>query len=341
MLYRAFCLVPAAVTTLLFLAIPPGAPSEQGNKGAGLAYQMKGVFRLPAKNPSTVPADTVFAALPDGRIIASDGTEVFVEKKKQSRDFDNVGQIPTTPPGFLQVSPNGSKAAIGDKNSGSVVVFAPANPKDNKTFKVADYDAAWYDENLLAIATNDKTGAIVTVLDTTTGNNSLIIKNVGRGSGGVAFDKDGNIYVGDGYEPKGPGAGMVKTFTKADWRAALKNGQPLDFKKDGKHVATLLSAASLGFDRDANFLVGGGIVFGDGADDPKNRGCAFVAAAQAIKKAATGMGAPVTPASPGNVLQRLAPVANDQNSWFLYPNSRAGEIYLRAYGDTVVFVFAP
>lgn len=193
-----------------------------------------------------------------------------------------------------------------------------------------DYDAQWYDGQRLAItaARADGAGTVVSMLDIGTGENPTFITLRGA-SGGVAFDRSGYLYIGNGYGAAGQTVtGTIKAFAKADWEAALKTGTPIDFDQSGAHVATLLSAAYLGFDPDANFHIGGYM-----------QGGAYVAIARgdAIRKALSG-GPPVTAEAPEGQLQRLTPAAG-KDSWFVTSNPTTRELYLKAYDDPTVYIY--
>lgn len=98
-----------------------------------LNYRQKASFRIPGKD-----SNGSFDVLADGRLIACDGEDIFIETEKQSHKFDRVGKVQKTPPGFLRVAPGGARAALGSRDSGRIIVFDPRHPANAKSFSIPD-----------------------------------------------------------------------------------------------------------------------------------------------------------------------------------------------------------
>ncbi|MEZ6072520.1 MAG: PEP-CTERM sorting domain-containing protein [Pirellulales bacterium] len=259
-------------------------------------------FHFPTSPGPGYRGPTVFENLADGRLIAVStllddpdafvGTpELYVESDVGSRDFLYVGDLPLDAGAswsafggaFLEVSPDGSRVAIGDNDFGTprVGVVDTADllnvtawagmPID--WFEVPHFTASWWDNQFLAINAPAGAGSQVTFLDTLSSPaspiNPTVIGNIGGASAAVSFDAEGNLYTGNGYDTAvgGSDTGTIKRFEAADWAAALVGATPLDFEAETTVVDTLLSAGGLEFDNDGNLIVGGGDYFGGGQTD--------------------------------------------------------------------------
>lgn len=307
-------------------------------------YTFSRSFNLPAANAAS-GGTVLFDALPDGRLLTLNGTEIAVESGVGTGVFDVVGSIPgfglAFGPSFLRVSPDGTKAAAGSNGLGSVVVFDPLNPSAVTTYAVQDYDAVWIDNTSLAIA-NATTSTGVEVLNTSTGSVTSIISNIGGASAGVAIDAVGNLYTGNGFDfvPGGSETGWIKAFPFAQWQAALSSGTPINFESAGIPVVDLLSAASLGFDQFGNFFVGGADFFGGSGD----LGYAALVDADDLSAAlaANASVPPIDPTAPADVLRKFvspqATIDALQPPFWSY-NDATGELYLRYFSDGSVNVY--
>lgn len=290
--------------------------------------------------------NVLFDDLPDGRLMVLNGNEVSFETGVQSGLFGPAVTLPNPAPlfgsPFLKVSPDGSRAAIGSNFGGTVTVFETSDPVGTATdFAAFDTDAAWLDNNRLAITNSNG----VDVLDVTSGVVTNVVTNVGGASAGIAFDTAGNLYTGNGFDfaPGGSNTGSIKVFDAAAVQAVLGGETAIDFEASGIEVADLLSAASLGFDAGGNLFVGGGDVFGDSGDF----GYAALVDADALAaRLADPLGTSVIDASsPGSVLRQFVSpadtVQNQQPPFWGY-NDATGELYLRYFeGDTVLVLAVP
>ncbi|MEM6333204.1 MAG: PEP-CTERM sorting domain-containing protein [Planctomycetota bacterium] len=225
--------------------------------------------------------------LADGRIAAvrnnaTDGVyEILYEDALGSRTFSEVGSfdaslVASFGPSFVTLSPDGQTLAVGDNVFGTLAEvlffdtsgFSPSGPTvPSATATVANFDAAWIDNDTLAVTGADAStftpqAALVDLTNPTVPTVDNVVADAGGASGGVAVDADGNLYVGDGF---GSTVGVIRRFTPSQIASALVGG-PLDFATEGELVADVLSAASLGFDNEGNLHVGGGDIFGTSGD---------------------------------------------------------------------------
>lgn len=307
-------------------------------------YVLSRSFQLPAPRPDS-GGTVLFDALPDGRLLVLNGAEVSVETGPRSGSFSVLGTIPgfspTFGPAFVAVSPDGTRAAAGSNGLGSVVVFSTADPAVRTVFPVQDYDAVWLDDTRLAIANSTSTTG-VQVLDTLSGVVTSVVVNVGGASAGIALDRNGYLYTGNGFDfsPVGSGTGWVKAFPATSWQAALAGGPPLDFEASGIPVVDLLAAASLGFDTFGNLFVGGADFFGGSGDV----GYAALVSADAVAAALASAGStpPITPASGSDVMRRFLSPPHTLEA-FRAPlwgyNDATGELYLRYLQEPTVQVW--
>lgn len=235
-------------------------------------YGQTRTFDLPASWNGTGDFDdnVVFDDLPDGRLLLVNGPTISVETGVGTGTFSSIGDYTLSPPsfgpGFISVSPDGTRVAIGSAGSGTVSVASTTSPTPGTTvgFSASDSSGVWLDNTSIALTNS----AGVEVLNTSSGTVTTIIDNIGGASAGIAFDASGNLYTGNGFDfaPGGPNTGLIKAFDAVDVQAALASGTAIDFQASGVVVADVLSAATLGFDGSGNFFVGGGDFFGSSGD---------------------------------------------------------------------------
>jgi len=304
------------------------------------AYQLQGSFALPAGSSG-------LDVLPDGRLLTVVGTSVQVESAAGSRSFASIGTVAGADfsafgLGFVRVSPDGTRVAIGNGGGASfgnyeVGVFALSD-LSGAWFSANHFDAAWVDNRSIAL-TGGTFGspAFVSLLDTASTDlanpvNPLAIHGIGGASGGIAFDAAGRLYTGNGFATSGPsGTGAVKAFAPAAWMDAVATGTPIDFETMGTTVVDILSGGSLGFDGQGNFFVGGGDF--TGADQN------FAAIIHAAGVAdALGGGGPVDVLDVSAVRQLDPDGSNAFNFYGVTFNEVLGELYV--YDSGTVFVYA-
>ncbi|MEM6313069.1 MAG: PEP-CTERM sorting domain-containing protein [Planctomycetota bacterium] len=308
-------------------------------------YTLARTFDLPAAGPFSV-GTVLFDDLPDGRLLTLNGFDVAVETASQSGTFMSIGSISGIDlgfgPSFLQITPDGTQAAVGSNGNGSVLVFDTSDPSTSTSFAVQDFNAAWIDNTQLAIANAAQAVNGVQVLDTTTGSVTSIITNIGGASAGITFDAAGNLYTGNGFsfDTGTSDTGWIKAFSPAEWQSALGGGTAIDFETGGIPVANLLSAASLGFDDAGNLFVGGADFFGTSGD----LGYAALVDADAITDALANPSSlpPIDANSPTDVLRQFASPQStidgfQSPAWSF--NQATSELYLRYFQDGEVQAF--
>jgi len=303
-------------------------------------YRLEEQFVLPA---GAGPIDVT----PDGRVVTLVGADVYVETEVQSRVFELLGALPGTEipdfgAAFLRVSPDGTRIAVGNNRLSpdfKVGVFdVPLQPIGTLTgvwYVANHYEAEWYDDVNLALTAFSGNVSVVTMLDTTSADaqnptNPTVIGNIDGASGGVAFDAQGNLYTGNGFQFGPPDkTGQIKAFSFNEWSAALASQTPIDFESSGTIIIDLLSAGSLGFDAAGNMHVGGGDFFGTSGDVD----FAGLVRAQAVETALMG-GGEIDPTD-SFLVRRLDPDSAFNFSYAIVANHVTRELYLSSGGSTV------
>lgn len=214
-----------------------------------------------------------FDVLPDGRLVGMSGDDVLVESAPGSGVFDLAGSFE---PGlinqfgasFLSLSLDGTRFLVGDGNFGGARVHEVAVRDLNggvirpRSFDHENFAAAWYDSDRVAISAADPGTFLgeVRLLDLSTGTSTRLVTLDGA-SAGVGFDREGNLFTGNGYDvlPGGSQTGDVRAFFAAELAEVL-GGQrrAFNFADEGRFVGRVLSAGTLGFDDRGHLFIGGG-----------------------------------------------------------------------------------
>ncbi len=325
--------VPAAMVAVVLPLLAASADTFD-------EYASSETFALPA-------GTAVFDALPDGRLAALVGDQVYLESGPRTRQFDLLGTlsdavIPEFGAAFLACAPEGARLAVGNNGFGAgaaVGIFEPSAAAGQIAVQwvaMEHFDGAWYDNDTLAV-TGGFDPATVTLLDLSDSADPLqivVVGSIGGAAAGVAFDGQGNLYTGNGFQTSGPsGSGWIKAFEWAEWIRAATSGVPLDFETAGAQVADLLSAAALGFDQEGNLHVGGGDLFGGSGDFDR----AAVVRAAAVQQALAGGGA-VDPGDPQQVLFLDPDVQNQANFYDITANPLTCELLIREGAMAYVYV---
>lgn len=309
----------------------------------GQAFEPYGLARRVDLPAGAGPID----ALPDGRLIALLQEDVYVQSCFDPGQFELIGalsdaDLPSFGAAFVRVSPDGTRIAVGNNGGVSFSDFRIGvfdfPDLTGIWFSANHFDANWFDDTLLAVTAGDFVNpSVVTLLDTTSPLpgapiNTIVVNNVGGGSGGVTFDAVGNLYTGNGFTLFGPSdTGHVRAFDFAAWSPALSGGMPVDFETDGVLIIDALSASPLQFDAAGNLLVGGGD-FAAGDID-----AVAVVGASAVTDALGGFG-PADVFDPAQV-QRLDPdTTTGFNFYGVVYNPGTDEVLVT---DGPVYAFAP
>jgi len=329
---KCWCLI--AGLGLVFLATGVAGADDFGN------YTFAGSFALPAAG--------VYDVFPDGRLVTLDGADVYTETAVGSRSFTLLGTLPDADmpdpawsgPAFVSVSPDGGCIAVGNNggfnwNNYQVGVFSISD-LDGDWFAADHYEAEWVDDANLALTAGTSSSTGVTILDTTTDPtnpvNTTVITNIGGASAGLAFDTNGNLFTGNGFQFGGPSdTGWIRAFPSTAWQAALAGGPTIDFETDGTLIADLLAAGTLGFDTEGNLHVGGGDLYGGSGD----YNYAGLVCSTALADALGGGGA-VNPLDPSQV-RRFDPDPGASSVYDVNCNTVTGELYLRLGGTVYAY----
>jgi len=270
----------------------------------------------------------------EGRMIAANGSNIYLQRTYGSSEWDVVGTVSgTMEPSFIHVSPDGSKIALGIGYGAPLLiiptsVLSAATPPELdshasvKSFEnVSYYDGDWVDNQYFVINGgawpgpectypyhNDPdcvfesgVGSIDTdSTDPANHTGVLVITNIPGASSDVEVDGNGNLLTGLGWATGPPNrTGELKVWATDDWDPAAP--QTLDYEATtgttGKLVAkNILSVAYLGEDAEGNMHVGGGDAFGSGGTD--ENGYAALIKAGVVNDIATG--SRTTPVNDGN-----------------------------------------
>jgi len=301
-------------------------------------------FSLPLADPAQ-PFGVRVDALPDGRLIAATGSQVFIETGLRTGQFAPAATIDSTltdglDPAFVSVSPNGSRVAIGGGVGRPVLVFDPSDlsdgvldATDTRAFGVDNFDGAWADEDRLAIAAGDFVDpAFVSLLDVRSDPlapaNPIIVDNIQGASGGVAFDDQGNLFTGNGFAfGTGSDTGALKAFSPSEWMGGA------NFETGGTFVGDFLSAAGLSFDDAGNLFVGGGD-FSEG-----DAGTLAIIRSSALTQSLSG-GGPIPSFAPMDV-RRLDPLGDASGFFASVFNEATGELLIVNGDDVFATVPSP
>lgn len=259
-----------------------------------------------------------------GRMIAAANDEIYLQRNFGASVWMTVARVAAPmDPSFIRVSPGGTRVALGEGPGRPLAVFAPSvlsvdeppllDEHVGVLQIVADYyDATWLDERYLFVNSGaivgGSLGSRIFALDTEgadpRANWIPIIEEIPGASGGVAFDRHGNLITGIGYGlQEGFDTGQLKIWPAADVLATLEDATSgLAYTNTGHVLAEgMLSAASLGVDANGNLYVGGGDVFGGSG----NFGYAALLDASVLERALDG-GAPLDRENPEE-FRKIAP----------------------------------
>jgi len=334
-------LTPLLALTLLVAAAPLASATPPGDRTLG-DYRLVERFT----NPTTPFVYESFDNLSDGRLIFQSGADILVETAVGSRSFTTLGTLNAAfdagASAFLRVSPDGSTLAVGNNGGSSftnfqVGFFDLTDLSSGTIYDASHFSAEWLDNDTLALTAGPFGGANVNTLDTD-GTTANIITNIGGASSAVAFDADGNLYTGNGFDADStPGTsetGTVKAFPASDVDDVLQGlASPIDFEAAGVEVVTTLSAASLTFDEAGNLFEGSAFL-SDASGD-------FFAAmaADAVEDAVAGLGT-VDSADPAE-FRALDPRFGEASNYTVHYNDVTDELIALEGKRSYVFVPEP
>lgn len=238
--------------------------SAASSAGAAPPFEYRGEQRGPGG---------AFDVLADGRLIGMSGDDVLVETALGSGTFEiagffDRGLISEFGASFLSLSPDGTRLLVGDGNFGGARVYEVALSDLNggailhRSFEHENYAAAWYDAGRVAISAADPGTFLgeVRLLDLSTGVSTRLVFLDGA-SAGVGFDRQGNLFTGNGYDllPGGSQTGDVRAFLAAELAEVLSGQRgSFNFADEGRSIGRVLSAGTLDFDARGHLFIGGG-----------------------------------------------------------------------------------
>lgn len=224
---------------------------------------------------------TAFDFTRDGRLVAYTGDNVYLQSAVGSSSFTLIGSVPPqfrggSDPGFILTAPNGlffilsagsGGAKFPDPSFNGNTYLLPITGGEAQLIARVPLSFAgafgrssselFVDQGNAFPEPPSATSSQVVRLDLATGQVQPVVADIPGLSGGVAVDREGNLYTAIGFLPGR--TGEIRRFRKDDVDDAVKTAAPVDFAS-GTFVATSLSAAPLVFDREGDLLVGGGDV---------------------------------------------------------------------------------
>ena len=219
---------------------------------------------------------TAFTFLGDGRVAAYTGDHVFVQDAVGTGSFSSIGSLPAefqgaSDPAFILVAPNGLFFVLGagaggvkfpdPRFNGNIYVLSITGGEAHLVTRIPLSSTATFrgsselfvNQGLDFLSASPSSQVVR--LDLATGTVQTVVAEIPGESGGVAFDRAGNLYTGIGFLPGR--TGEIRRFAGHDVDSALETATPLDFAA-GDFVAQSLAASPLLFDRRGDLVVGGG-----------------------------------------------------------------------------------
>jgi hypothetical protein len=223
------------------------------------AYVGAGSFLLPT-------ASSVFDDAADGRlIIASETGSILRQNAVNSSAYTTLGSlpagsIPSYGAGFVHISPDGSRIAVGDNGAIGrihVVTFASlttSGPITPTTIGIPNFDAAWSGPGTLLVNGSPSFGVApgLRLADAATGSWTDVVSQIGDGSGGVSVH-GGRVYTAIGYDAAGLRDGEVRSFALG----LFAGSPPVVPFSTGLFAAQANTGNTLDFDAAGNLIEAG------------------------------------------------------------------------------------
>ncbi len=235
------------------------AVGDRTAQAAPPAYVGAGTYVLPT-------GSSAFNDAADGRLVCITETGAVV---RQSAVNGNAyapvgslpaGAVPSFGAGFLKISSDGSRLAIGDNGAANNVHFVSVATLNTggattpQTISVPNFDGAWADNTTFYINGSPSFGTPPGLyrVSITTSAVAAVVSNIGDGSGGVAT-RSGRVYTAIGFDAGGMLDGQVRSFDITTLNAA---GSPITFST-GTLVTQASTGNSLDFDAAGNIIEAG------------------------------------------------------------------------------------
>lgn len=240
-------------------AFVAGATAAREAQAAPPAYISAGSYLLPS-------GSSAFNDGADGRLVCVTETGAVVRQGAvNGAAYSPLGSLPagTVPSfgaGFLKISPDGARLAIGDNGAANQVHFVPiaslntGGPTVPQTISVANFDGAWADNGTFYVNGSPGFGTPPSLyrVNITTNAVAAVVSNIGDGSGGVAT-RSGRVYTAVGFDAGGLLDGQVRSFDVATLNAA---GSAVAFST-GMLATQASTGNSLDFDAAGNIIEAG------------------------------------------------------------------------------------
>lgn len=277
---RLAALALGAVLSLAACSDTPVSPTalRQASTAAPSLDFAPGPVTVPQPSPGSFT--TVVDYLKDGRLVVFDGFTVFVQESIGSATLVPIGTLPAeyqgcADPAFIEVSPDGGTLVLGAGAGGSCYPDPAFNGNlfllpvtGGEATLLGQYpwsiEGTFRGPNELVISEGETFGLLtgsVEMIDIRTGEQVTLVGPVAGDPSGIAFDQQGNLYVGLGYAQDPSRTGEIRVFDKQDVQEAIRTGVPIPYDS-GTLVTQVLSAGYFAFDADGDLWVGGGDLFG-------------------------------------------------------------------------------
>lgn len=223
------------------------------------AYVQQGSFSLPSSG-------SAFDVGSDGRAwVVTEAGGIVRQTAVNGSAFAPVGSLPgglvhSFGAGFIRVSPDGARLAIGDNGTVNQMWIVPAGslstggPTTPQTVSVPNFDAAWTDNATLYVNGSPSFGSPPSLYRVNVTGNTVAaaVTNIGDGSGGVA-SRAGRVFTAIGYDVGGVLDGQVRSFDLPTLNVA---GSSVVFST-GLLATQATTGNSLAFDTAGNLIEAG------------------------------------------------------------------------------------